>query len=96
MAQGKGILQPHHLIDELESSIGDGSCKKHLRDGPFGQILQSTQVCLLFILNYSQHAIPPLPIYSVFFYQKIDVSRAYDLDYVSRNLGFISGVNMLM
>lgn len=53
MAQGKGILQPHHLIDELESSIGDeDSGKHHLRDGLFGQILQSTQVRFL-ILNYS-------------------------------------------
>lgn len=49
VAQGKGILQPHHLIDELESVIGDdeGSGKEHLRDGLFGQILQSTQEAII-------------------------------------------------
>ncbi|KAK6135077.1 hypothetical protein DH2020_031198 [Rehmannia glutinosa] len=35
VAQGKGILQPHHLIDELENIIGDNSCKAKLSDGPF-------------------------------------------------------------
>lgn len=44
MDQGKGILQPHNLIDELESVIGDDETKKSLSDGPFGEILKSAMV----------------------------------------------------
>lgn len=44
MDQGKGILQPHNLIDELESVIGDDATKKTLSDGPFGEILKSAMV----------------------------------------------------
>ena len=41
MAQGKGILQPHNLIDELENILGQ---EDHLKDGPFGEIIKSAQV----------------------------------------------------
>nr|GEZ39204.1 sucrose synthase/cyanobacteria [Tanacetum cinerariifolium] len=35
---GKGILQPHHLVDELEKMIcDDDTCRQKLADGPFGQ-----------------------------------------------------------
>lgn len=44
MAQGNGILQPHHLIDELDNIVGDDVGRQKLSDGPFGQILKSTQV----------------------------------------------------
>lgn len=42
--QGKGILQPHNLIDELESIVGDDAIKKSLSDGPFGEFLKSAMV----------------------------------------------------
>lgn len=44
MAQGNGILQPHHLIDELDNVAGDEVGRQKLSDGPFGQILKSAQV----------------------------------------------------
>ncbi|KAA0044392.1 hypothetical protein IC582_017481 [Cucumis melo] len=45
--QGKGILQPHHLIDELENTIGDDDGKLHLSTGPFGEILKSAQEAIV-------------------------------------------------
>lgn len=45
--QGKGILQPHHLIDELENIIGDDDGKLHLSTGPFGEILKSAQEAIV-------------------------------------------------
>lgn len=47
VAQGKGILQPHHLLDELENIIGEDEGKISLRDGPFSEVLKSAQFCLL-------------------------------------------------
>ncbi|CAL5425969.1 unnamed protein product [Camellia sinensis] len=44
VAQGKGILQPHHLIDELENIIGDD---KALIDGPFSEVLKSAQEAIV-------------------------------------------------
>lgn len=45
MAQGKGILQPHDLIDELERVITDNEARLLLSEGPFGEVLKSAQVC---------------------------------------------------
>ncbi|XP_010558842.1 PREDICTED: sucrose synthase 3-like [Tarenaya hassleriana] len=47
MDQGKGILQPHNLIDELEFVIGDDEAKKGLSDGPFGEILKSAMEAII-------------------------------------------------
>ncbi|KAL0435912.1 UNVERIFIED_CONTAM: Sucrose synthase 2 [Sesamum radiatum] len=49
VAQGKGILQPHHLIDELENIIGDdaAAAKTKLSDGPFNEVLQSAQEAIV-------------------------------------------------
>lgn len=44
MAQGKGILQPHHLIDELNNAVCDDTACEKLKEGPFCEILKSTQV----------------------------------------------------
>lgn len=44
VAQGKGILQPHHLVDELENIIGYDESKKALNDGPFSEVLRCAQV----------------------------------------------------
>lgn len=39
------MLQPHHLIDELDKVIGvDGRAQLTLSDGPFGEVLKSAQV----------------------------------------------------
>ncbi|KAL2556639.1 Sucrose synthase 3 [Forsythia ovata] len=47
VAQGKGILQPHHLIDELDNIVCDDAGKKKLSDGPFGEILKSAQEAIV-------------------------------------------------
>ncbi|XP_051142212.1 sucrose synthase 2 [Andrographis paniculata] len=43
VAQGKNILQPHNLIDELDNIIGDDSSRQKLRDGPFSEVLRTAQ-----------------------------------------------------
>lgn len=48
MDQGKRILQPHHLQDELDNIIGEDEAKKMLRDGSFGEVLKSAHVSFLF------------------------------------------------
>ncbi|KAF7154318.1 hypothetical protein RHSIM_Rhsim01G0287000 [Rhododendron simsii] len=48
VAQGKGMLQPHHLIDELDKVIGvDDRANLTLRDGPFGEVLKSAQEAIV-------------------------------------------------
>ncbi|KAJ7972995.1 Sucrose synthase [Quillaja saponaria] len=47
VAQGKGILQPHSLIDELENVIGKDEAGEKLRDGPFGEIVKSAQEAII-------------------------------------------------
>lgn len=46
MAQGKGILQPHHLIDEFDSVNSDDQSTQKLSDGPFADVIKSAQVNL--------------------------------------------------
>lgn len=46
VAQGKGILQPHNLIDELDNIPGDEQAKLDLKNGPFGEIVRAAQVIL--------------------------------------------------
>ncbi|XP_059440363.1 sucrose synthase 2 [Corylus avellana] len=47
VAQGKGILQPHTLIDELDNVIGDDQARLTLRDGPFSEVLKSAQEAIV-------------------------------------------------
>ncbi|XP_038682199.1 sucrose synthase 2 [Tripterygium wilfordii] len=48
VAQGKGILQPHNLIDELEKVIGDDDqARVKLSDGPFGEVLKAAQEAIV-------------------------------------------------
>lgn len=44
MDQGKGILQPHTLIDELDNIVGEDEAGLGLRNGPFSEIIKSAQV----------------------------------------------------
>lgn len=44
VAQGKGILQPHSLIDELENILGEDQAAQDLKNGPFSEIIKSAQV----------------------------------------------------
>ncbi|KAK4792404.1 hypothetical protein SAY86_022839 [Trapa natans] len=47
VAQGKGILQPHHLIDGLENLIGYDESKKALNDGPLSEVLRCAQEAIV-------------------------------------------------
>lgn len=46
MGEGKGILQPHHLLDGLATVIGTDDDRK-LADDPFFDVLKSAQVSIL-------------------------------------------------
>lgn len=47
VAQGKGMLQPHRLIDELENVSGGDKGKQMLTDGPFSEVLKATQEAIV-------------------------------------------------
>ncbi|KFK30802.1 hypothetical protein AALP_AA6G027800 [Arabis alpina] len=68
--QGKGILQPHNLIDELESVIGDDATKKSLSDGPFGEILKSAMEAIV-VPPFVTLAVRPRP--GVWEYVRVNV-----------------------
>ncbi|CAI9300307.1 unnamed protein product [Lactuca saligna] len=48
VAQGKAILQPHQILDELENVIGNDASRKKLTDGPFGEVLKTAQEGIVF------------------------------------------------
>ncbi|XP_062021684.1 sucrose synthase 2 [Rosa rugosa] len=48
VAQGKGILQPHDLIDELEKVITDDKARLKLSEGPFSEVLKSAQEAIVY------------------------------------------------
>lgn len=48
VAQGKAILQPHQILDELENVIGDDASRKKLTEGPFGEVLKTAQEGIVF------------------------------------------------
>ncbi|CAN0889053.1 Sucrose synthase 2 [Linum grandiflorum] len=45
--QGKGILQPHNLLDELDNIICDEQDRETLRNGPFGEVLKSAMEAIV-------------------------------------------------
>ncbi|XP_057424870.1 sucrose synthase 2-like [Lotus japonicus] len=45
--QGKGILQPHNLIDEMENIHVEGQATEDLKNGPFGEIMKSAQEAII-------------------------------------------------
>ncbi|KAF7804878.1 sucrose synthase 2 [Senna tora] len=47
VAQGKGILQPHSLIDELENITKGDQASKDLKDSPFYEIVKSSQEAIV-------------------------------------------------
>ncbi|CAH1434148.1 unnamed protein product [Lactuca virosa] len=48
VAQGKAILQPHQILDELENVVGDDASRKKLIEGPFGEVLKTAQEGIVF------------------------------------------------
>lgn len=70
VAQGKGILQPHHLLDELDNVIGADEGKRLLRDGTFGEVLKSAQEAIV-VPPFVAIAIRPRP--GVWEYVRVNV-----------------------
>ncbi|WMV48609.1 hypothetical protein MTR67_041994 [Solanum verrucosum] len=73
VAQGKGILQPHHLIDEFNSAVCDDTACEKLKEGPFCEILKSTQEAIV-LPPFVAIAVRPRP--GVWEYVRVNV---YDL-----------------
>ncbi|KAF6141215.1 hypothetical protein GIB67_024299 [Kingdonia uniflora] len=65
--QGKGILQPHHILDELCKVTKD--CES-LADGPFGEVLRSAQEAII-LPPFVAIAIRPRP--GVWEYVRVNV-----------------------
>ncbi|KAK2649532.1 hypothetical protein Ddye_017021 [Dipteronia dyeriana] len=72
VARGKGILQPHVLIDQLDNVIGEDEAKQHLRDGPLSDILKVTQEAIV-LPPYVALAVRPRP--GVWEYVRVNVNE---------------------
>ncbi|XWS76595.1 hypothetical protein CRYUN_Cryun01aG0190100 [Craigia yunnanensis] len=70
VAQGKGILQPHTLIDELNNIIGDEQARQRLSDGPFSEVIKSAQEAIV-LPPYVAIAVRPRP--GVWEYVRVNV-----------------------
>ncbi|KAK4482158.1 hypothetical protein RD792_009299 [Penstemon davidsonii] len=70
VAQGKGILQPHHLIDEVDKIDGDDPAMKIINDGPFSEVLKSAQEAIV-LPPFVALAIRPRP--GVWEYVRVNV-----------------------
>ncbi|KNA07832.1 hypothetical protein SOVF_168170 [Spinacia oleracea] len=70
VAQGKCLLQPHHLIDALENVIGEDKGKQVLSDGPFSEVLRSAQEAIV-IPPFVAIALRPRP--GVWEYVRVNV-----------------------
>ena len=51
VAQGKGILQPHTLLDEIENVVADDEARENLSAGPFGDVIKAAQVDFSFTFS---------------------------------------------
>ncbi|WCJ22253.1 Sucrose synthase [Euphorbia peplus] len=58
--QGKGILQPHTLIDELDHVVCDEDARQKLKSGPFGEILKTAMEAIV-LPPFVAMAIRPRP-----------------------------------
>eukprot|EP00249_Psilotum_nudum_P011402 c23151_g1_i1 orf=1-1443(-) len=86
LAQGKKILQPHHLIDELMGANRQSEDRQRLQDGLFGFVLQSTQEAIVFP-PWVGLAVRPRP--GVWEYVRVNVDElAVEELTVSEYLGF--------
>ncbi|XP_058082067.1 sucrose synthase 4 isoform X2 [Magnolia sinica] len=70
VAQGKGILQPHHLLDELSKEITEDKGRQKLSDGPFDEVIKSAQEAII-LPPYVAIAVRPRP--GVWEYVRVNV-----------------------
>uniref|UniRef100_A0A2P2MKP2 sucrose synthase n=2 Tax=Rhizophora mucronata TaxID=61149 RepID=A0A2P2MKP2_RHIMU len=71
--QGKGILHPHNLIDEIDNIVCEEDARQRLKDGPFSEVLKSAQEAIV-LPPFVVLAIRPRP--GVWEYVRVNV---YDL-----------------
>ncbi|XP_044492990.1 sucrose synthase 2 [Mangifera indica] len=72
VSQGKGILQPHVLIDELDNVFGDDEAREHLKNGPFSEVLKSAQEAII-LPPFVAIAVRPRP--GVWEYVRVNVHQ---------------------
>uniref|UniRef100_A0A0D6R3M8 Sucrose synthase n=1 Tax=Araucaria cunninghamii TaxID=56994 RepID=A0A0D6R3M8_ARACU len=72
VAQGKKILQPHHLLDGLAEVKGESEERAKLTDGLFGDVLRSTQEAIV-IPPWVALAVRPRP--GVWEYVRVNVDE---------------------
>ncbi|RZB49046.1 Sucrose synthase 2 isoform C [Glycine soja] len=72
VAQGRGILQPHNLIDELDNIPGDDQAIVDLKNGPFGEIVKSAKEAIV-LPPFVAIAVRPRP--GVWEYVRVNVSE---------------------
>ncbi|CAI0388001.1 unnamed protein product, partial [Linum tenue] len=68
--QGKGILQPHNLVDELDNIVCDPEARETLRNGPFSEVLKTAQEAIV-LPPFVAIAIRPRP--GVWEYVRVNV-----------------------
>ncbi|CAK7348343.1 unnamed protein product [Dovyalis caffra] len=68
--QGKGILHPHNLIDELDNIMCDEEARQKLKDGPFSEVLKTALEAIV-LPPFVAIAIRPRP--GVWEYVRVDV-----------------------
>ncbi|CAN1353216.1 Sucrose synthase 2 [Linum perenne] len=69
--QGKGILQPHNLLDELDNIICDEEDRETLRNGPFSEVLKSAMEAIV-LPPFVAIAVRPRP--GVWEYVRVNVN----------------------
>ncbi|GKA07774.1 sucrose synthase 2 [Tanacetum coccineum] len=72
VAQGKAILQPHQILSEIDNIIGDGVSRQKLTDGPFGEVLRTSQECIV-LPPFVTVAVRPRP--GVWEYVRVDANQ---------------------
>lgn len=86
VAQGKGILQPHSLIDELNNVSCNETAGVKLSDGPFSEVLKSAQEAIV-LPPFVALAIRPRP--GVWEFVRVNVYElSVDELTISEYLGF--------
>ncbi|KAL5983688.1 Sucrose synthase 2 [Asimina triloba] len=70
VAQGRRMLQPHHLLDEFASVIASDKSKCKLADGPFSEIIKAAQEAII-LPPYVAIAVRPRP--GVWEYVRVNV-----------------------
>ncbi|GLJ10905.1 hypothetical protein SUGI_0137720 [Cryptomeria japonica] len=72
VAQGKKILQPHHLLDGLAEVKGESDEHKKLKDGVFGDMIRATQEAIV-IPPWVALAVRPRP--GIWEYVRVNVDE---------------------